>query len=560
MKTDNEQSITDCTQTEYIVCTQTEIHSAETDNDINVDITENNDVNNSNISLHENGNGHQLNDYVLSMQHTSINSRQTDENYQNENENEQYTTDDVDDLTYNSVADDTCNSYNFYGQNKRDIVHKDTNASDSCVEYVVNENDLNLQECTHNVKYGHENITLLTWNINGWTVDNKEIRAKVIEAQNADVCILIETHLYDDQKVTVNGYKCFPHNRSLTHVNARRNYGGVCVLVKNMLFNEYNVEVVDKSYDGILALTLLNKNTDYCVLLIAGYLPPERSPWGRDALSFYSHILTLLYQYEYCDNVILTGDLNSRIGSEPDYITGIDDVCNRRVLDKCKNAHGSALIDFLLDAKMCVCNGRFDHQNDNWTCIKWNGTSVVDYFIVTIDCLKKCTAFEIFTAREMINKYCSIDADDINLSYSIPDHSVLLLTVSVLSYEQHKNHTFSGIDQHECNNNVTIDNDNTADVNSANHIYFQRYNVKSVPEHFMNNDVSNTELLDMINQIEQTMAVQEEIDYMYENLCKMYHKEMNLWFKHKNVHPTAKRKQKLSTKLIGNTLALYLSA
>ena len=120
-------------------------------------------------------------------------------------------------------------------------------------------------------------------------------------------------------------------------------------------------------------------------------------------LMFYTYYN--VYQCEYCDNIVFTGDLNSRIGMEHDYIAGVDDVCNRHVLDKNKNSHGSALIDFLIDSKMCICNGRFDPELDNWTCSKRNGTSVVDYFIVPVDCLKKCSSFRVCMSRELVNKY-----------------------------------------------------------------------------------------------------------------------------------------------------------
>ena len=402
--------------------------------------------------------------------------------------------------------------------------------------------------------YNH--ITFMTWNINGWTQENKEIRSKIIESQNADICTLIETHLHGEEKVSVVNYHCFSYNRVLTHNRAKKRYGGLCVLVKKSLFLRYDVKIVDKTYDGILVLMLTNKVTRYSLLIVAAYLPPERSPWGRDAHGFFGHILNLLYEYEYCDNVVVTGDLNSRIGKEFDYIVGVDDIHNRHVIDKNKNSHGSALTDFLLDAKMCICNGRFDKEYDNWTCIKWNGSSVVDYFIVPIDCLNKCSSFKVFTAREMVNKYCDTDAFDIHLSQMIPDHSVLLITVNATCYDNTQENKRGEIINSDCNHSLNIDVDNCdnhlLNVKNNNHVFFQRYNVKTMPPQFMNNKKFNEELLDMIARIEQINRTQDEINDMYTAVCDLYHREMNLFLKKRNVHPTAKKKFNRYTKPFWN--------
>ena len=39
---------------------------------------------------------------------------------------------------------------------------------------------------------------------------------------------------------------------------------------------------------------------------------------------------------------------------DKDYIAGVDDMCNRHMLDKNKTSHCSVLIDFLIDSKMCI--------------------------------------------------------------------------------------------------------------------------------------------------------------------------------------------------------------
>ena len=46
----------------------------------------------------------------------------------------------------------------------------------------------------------------------------------------------------------------------------------------------------------------------------------------------------------------------------------IDNI-QRQKLDNTINGHGKMFIDFLLDTKSCVLNGRFNAQENNFTCV-----------------------------------------------------------------------------------------------------------------------------------------------------------------------------------------------
>ena len=67
---------------------------------------------------------------------------------------------------------------------------------------------------------------------------------------------------------------------------------------------------------------------------------------GRDAVSFYSHLLTQMYIRETCDAFYLCGDLNSRIGSQRDFIEEVDEVAQCVPIDISKNKHGDCLLEF----------------------------------------------------------------------------------------------------------------------------------------------------------------------------------------------------------------------
>ena len=115
------------------------------------------------------------------------------------------------------------------------------------------------------------------------------------------------------------------------------------------LVSSYTAQVVDKSVEDILALLFVNKVSEFSFLLINCYLPPDGSPYANIS-AFFNHLLSLLYLHSNCDSVIICGDINVRIGSNVDYIEGIDNVKTRNVVDCMKNNYFENLIEFLKDS------------------------------------------------------------------------------------------------------------------------------------------------------------------------------------------------------------------
>ena len=131
--------------------------------------------------------------------------------------------------------------------------------------------------------------------------------------------------------------------------------------------------------------------TIFTFVVFTLYLPPENSPWGRDATSFYSHLLTQIYLHYDADAIILCGDFNSRIGNINDTNNCVDEIPPRLVVDNAQNQHGKAFIDFLNDSRCCVLNGRFGEESNTHTFLSTRGHSVVDYICVPHDESKSTT-------------------------------------------------------------------------------------------------------------------------------------------------------------------------
>ncbi len=71
-----------------------------------------------------------------------------------------------------------------------------------------------------------------------------------------------------------------------------------------------------------------------------------------------SYLLSLIYTTSEFDAVFAVGNVNSIIGSKQDFVQHIDNISPRLVKGNTSNKHGEEFIDFLLDIKMCILNGK----------------------------------------------------------------------------------------------------------------------------------------------------------------------------------------------------------
>ena len=381
-------------------------------------------------------------------------------------------------------------------------------------------------------------MCVLQWNVNGLAAQTRADKIELLKKIDADIISLCETHLKDnDNNSDIFGheYQCFFHNRSLQNINARRTSGGVAVLVKKILFNEYHISVIDRVFDGILALCFTDKISNYEFIIISAYLPPENSAWGQNSSSFFSHILTLMYQYSHADAVYFMGDLNARIGGKQDYNENFDTAISPRVfLDKVSNKHGDTFIEFLKDSRCCVVNGRINASDDNYTFIDPNrGSSVVDWLVVPHDCLKTINSFKIHVVSDFGQSLTG---------RRLSDHSLIEFRFCP-HYDKH----VTSVDQLR---DDTVLGDCIEPPNLQN--YFRRYDVRSVPPNFMQSTFCREAVLNCISGIEQSRETQRDIDNVYESVCSIYYREMKNFFKCKQLSPGSKQRSKRKPKPFWN--------
>ena len=201
---------------------------------------------------------------------------------------------------------------------------------------------------------------------------------------------------------SLENYTVFNHNRKSIHKRARCGSGGVCLFVKMSILLNYNVSLLDNSYEDILWVKLENKSSLQCINVCVCYLSPEGSSHIVDPHEYYDQLLSQIYIYQIKGPFILCGDFNSRCGNEADYIEGVDNITELSTVDYKKNRYGDILLDFLINSNCAMLNGRSVGNND-YTSISTKGVAVVDYVIVAHQELQKCDDFEVLRARHLFD-------------------------------------------------------------------------------------------------------------------------------------------------------------
>ena len=172
-------------------------------------------------------------------------------------------------------------------------------------------------------------ITLAQWNVNGWAYKREgnvsgKFRSDVIIETGYDVYAICETHLVGNNGISVPGYTWYGHNRTELNANAIRGSGGVGFLIANHILNDYSVNIIDQSYEGIYWIRLDSQASGASLMLCACYLPPVGSSRGNTAQEFYDTLLTQTYMYYDGSQLYYLGDFNGRIGNKDDFNPAVD--------------------------------------------------------------------------------------------------------------------------------------------------------------------------------------------------------------------------------------------
>ena len=207
-------------------------------------------------------------------------------------------------------------------------------------------------ELDSTIKVNNE-LSLSHVNVNGWTECNSKLREEIIRNVNSNIIGISETHLSGDDIIELDGYIWMGKNRKLV----KKASGGVGFLIREELLNKFDIELINLESVNIMGIKLVNKQTNYKMTVYCVYLPPEGSNYCFDTERMYDELLVQIYNTVNYDMVVILGDFNACTGGLMDSCDH-DEIGIRKNIDNVVNNHGKDLIEFLIESKCCIVNGR----------------------------------------------------------------------------------------------------------------------------------------------------------------------------------------------------------
>ena len=342
--------------------------------------------------------------------------------------------------------------------------------------------------------------------MNGWNNDVNSDKYKFLTSciKHYDLQILgiAETHLKNDSDISVEGYTWYGFNRKNIHVRAKSGSGGVGLLIRNDLYSQFDITVVDNDFEGIFWLKFEDKNSlrnTFYVCVV--YLPPEYSTRAVNVNEFFETLMTKIYTIPHGCPFFICGDWNSRCSDFADSIPGIDDLPDRHVVDFQYNAYGKIFSDFLTDVNCCILNGRKTVQND-FTYISTRGSSVVDYCIIPYELLHMFDEFKVIRTSIITDEINAVGVYD--LTKIVPDHSLLCWKFNWI------------VDNGSV---INPDNEDTQNV-------YIKYDTRNLPEDWLHSEFAISAIDKIIRNLEVSEATQSKIDHMYEEFVQVVKTEM----------------------------------
>lgn len=270
-------------------------------------------------------------------------------------------------------------------------------------------------------------LSFFTWNIYGLTQDKLDIMYN--ELNKFDVILFTECWTEKSDEYLLAGYEFINYPRSFRHENAKRNSGGMCAFIKDDIYKGVRI---GKCSEEIVTWLIFDKNyfgLDRNLHVGNAYIVSDSSPFYR--LDAFDILENDIDRIDFCDNVIICGDLNSYCNVEIDYVieppghdiefNGLPDVnelyrfnnenineihclheqglLKRFSLDsRPMNNNGRHLIDLCKSRGMLIINGRISEDKGVGNFTRYDHSdapSVVDFVVSNAKCFKEFEYFKV---------------------------------------------------------------------------------------------------------------------------------------------------------------------
>lgn len=245
---------------------------------------------------------------------------------------------------------------------------------------------------------------------------------------NNDFILLTEVWSNELCDISFDGFTVFQLNRTDKKNSAKRDSGGIAFYIKNHL-TKY-CKLLKMESDDIIWVKIDRSlfGFEFDLYMCLCYIIPSGS--SREALTEISvldrisdFIVQIANDTNNCYNIAICGDLNSRVGTEQDFVIYDnrkndllpddyvpDDFLLRNSQDKIINANGRKLLDFCKQNGLRICNGRLgaDKNVGKFTFIGSMGRSLVDYVVTTPNLFKSIVKFKICDPN-ILSDHCVVE-------------------------------------------------------------------------------------------------------------------------------------------------------
>ena len=267
-----------------------------------------------------------------------------------------------------------------------------------------------------------KDLKVCSWNIHGYKsrqIGNKlhsEDFLNIIKDQ--DIISLTETHIHDEilEHLSIPGYKRICHKNRVKNEKSRTAAGGIAIFVKECLEKSFSNVYSDN--EDTIWVTLKNdasNNASRKIFLASLYI----SPTARNTEKA-QKLLETIASFQAKGEVLISGDFNARTSNKNDIIAPdkFDDeleieiegkYMERNSQDKTINKRGEDLLDLCKSLDLRIANGRkIGDPFGNYTCLKWNGNSVVDYLLTSNDIFDHVPTFKVGDYYPLLSDHCPL--------------------------------------------------------------------------------------------------------------------------------------------------------
>ena len=293
-------------------------------------------------------------------------------------------------------------------------------------------------------------ITIGSWNING--ISNKINDPNFIAfIKSNHITFLLETFSdKDTEPIAVDGFTCKNVSQSNKHKAARRNSGGISVLIRNEL--SPFIKIIKVTAEHFVWLKINKSLTGLSRDLFCGgaYIQPKDSPiyLKQPDLDLFALLGNDINKFKHEGHILFTGDLNARIGLSQDcpqeHFSPIDDdpisyidiidVPERSSMDSTKNPWGSNLLDICYGHELCLLNGRtLGDLRGKFTFFSKKGSSAIDVTVVDKQLFSSILSFQV----DPINEFSSHSQIRTKLACKTFNHTINNTTTDELKFKKY---------------------------------------------------------------------------------------------------------------------------